>query len=153
MGDAEPREFAAPGFYLGGGGGALIELEGRSPDAYGYVELLLGYRMGAFGGMEFDVQCTIEYVLCLFMVQGKIYPAPYWRVQPHLIVGAGGAGFFERGGFGGGGGALRGGIGVDIYLTRHLLIAPVVQYNALFGAGGVFAPGWMWTGATLQYRF
>jgi hypothetical protein len=71
-------------------------------------------------------------------------------VQPSLLTGIGLFIAYDRGSTVG---VLRPGIGVDVYLSERVLIAPFVSYDWYFTLSGTEAPSGVYVGATLQYRF
>lgn len=81
--------------------------------------------------------------------QVKVYPVSSFRVQPYLLLGAGTWIYPDDPALG----LLRPGVGVDVYLTRHIVVAPTVYYEMIFGSGGFYTPSVFYMGGTLQYRF
>jgi opacity protein-like surface antigen len=158
---AEEADFGRPGWYLGvGGGGSWDFVDDALQDATngaigitsaGTFNARGGYRLTSWFALEGMYEGIYGYETEVNGVkQGNLDThsllvnlkliVPTWRIQPYLVVGPGGQyGSFEGSGvlsaldtsrwdF-----VLRAGVGIDGYLTEHLLLnvelAPSIRFT------------------------
>jgi hypothetical protein len=144
---AQANDYSRSGAYLGVGGVAGIDVD--HDDDQGSGEILVGYRFAPFFGGDLDVQVG-SFSIVRVVGQAKIYPVSSFRVQPYFLLGVGTWIYPDDAGALG---LLRPGVGVDVYLTRHVVVAPTVYYEMIFSAHGFGTPSVVYVGGTLQYRF
>ena len=84
--------------------------------------------------------------------QAKLFSFVEYPVQPYLLLGLGS--FIWTGGRSAQAlGLFRPGLGVDFYLTEHVVLSPVVYYELWFSSNDVEAREVVNVAGTLQFRF
>ncbi len=173
---ADDDEFTRPGFYAGAGAIYALESfsEGDVSNSAGGFDLRLGYRANE----NFSFEAELEWAgfwdlraqppeeddarVQLYTLGANVkaaYPlGSSGRFQPYGLIGFG---FYsarlDRGNDANPpstsvvNGMLKGGVGLDYYLTRHMVIRTEVAYSALFDGRSSF--DYMGVGLGLDYRF
>jgi hypothetical protein len=174
--------FARPGWYLGVGGAAGINFfEDEIHDALASVGLdgdvkttagvnaRGGYRFASWVALEamYEWSALFDYTTHTFTLNAK-FVVPTWRFQPYLLLGLGGQYYVADAGaeiLGTGldlsekGWAIAGrpGVGLDIYITRNLVLNAEVS-GVLATANPSTIPNigdmfYISAGGGLQWRF
>ncbi len=177
--------FSHSGFYVGVGGSYVTDtFEDDFSDALGVdtdiqeswgVNAVIGYRILPFLAAEFEYEWIDEFDIKVgginaLSVEAQAFTAnlkwivPTWRIQPYLLTGVGGARFKFKDKLGLGfsdtttGFAGRLGVGLDVYITKHILVT--VGANAVLSATDFTVAGqdvepifYVGGQAGIQYRF
>lgn len=170
-GDDESTGYDRDGWYAGVGGGYAMELfdRGSSGDS-GFMQLRGGYHFLRFAALELQLEYTPKFnggtgryagvntATWAAWMNAKGYPLAPWTglVQPYALVGI--AWMWERrtgatisGSDEGGGFASRFGGGIDLYVTKNIVVTAEGAY--VLPTGSLDDLKQVQIGGALQYRF